>query len=308
MTGVDRAGPLAHPMDNRFKTLSLSWLRENDPHVLVVGLNRPRKRNAINAKMWREIGEAFRLIGSTGDGCRCVLVVGHGKGFCAGIDVSDPSFGLMSSTEEEEEEVDVARKYLKFRPQILEMQSCLTAVEQCSVPVVAAIHGSCIGAGVDLTCCADIRVCAPSTCFAVREVKLGLAADVGTLQRLPKIIGHGSRVRELCLTGQDFDAAEALRIGFVSRLSNTDADLFATATTICQKIANNSPVAVAGTKLSLNYSRDHTVQDGLDHIATYNAAALMTDDLIKAFQNAASSQKQDHDAVIFDNLQRHSRL
>ena len=155
--------------------------------------------------MWREIGEAFRLIGSTGDGCRCALLLGNGKSFCAGIDTSDPDFGLIGGDddddEEEEEEksggpatADVARKFLSFRPKILEMQASLTALEECAVPVVAAIHGACIGAGIDLTCCADIRLSTSSAKFGVREARIGLAADVGTLQRFPKIVGHGSSV------------------------------------------------------------------------------------------------------------------
>jgi delta(3,5)-delta(2,4)-dienoyl-CoA isomerase len=152
-----------------------------------------------NTKMWKEIGEAFRLLGTTGDGCRCIILTGNGKGFCGGIDISDQTF--FSRISGEDPTTDLARKSLAFRPQILEMQSAFTAVEECPVPVVAAIHGACIGAGVDLVCCTDIRICSPNAKFSIREVRLGLAADVGTLQRLPKLMGFSSRVRELCLTG-----------------------------------------------------------------------------------------------------------
>lgn len=123
--------------------------------------------------MWKEIGQVFSTIGTIGDGCRCALLMGSGKAFCAGIDISDPNFGLASmnaSGEDESEESDIARQYLSFRPKILEMQRAFTAVEQCPVPVVAAIHGPCIGAGVDLTSCADIRLCSTSAKFSVREV------------------------------------------------------------------------------------------------------------------------------------------
>ena len=230
--------------------------------------------------MWREIGAIFKTLGSNGNDCRCILLVGEGKSFCAGIDITDESFGLMdakNSNDANENEPDIARRYLSFRSKILEMQACLTAIEECPVPVVAAIHGACIGAGIDLSSCADIRICSPTAKFSVREARLGLAADVGTLQRLPKICGHGSRIRELCLTGEDFDAAEAARIGFVSRV---EEDVFGAAMKVCERIALNSPVAVQGTKLSLNYSRDHSVKEGLDHIAMHNSAALMTDDLM----------------------------
>ena len=153
--------------------------------------------------MWKEIGALFRQIGTIGDGCRCVLLIGNGQGFCGGIDISDRQFfsGIESNIGDDQVSIDVARRSLAFRSQILEMQSAFTAMEECPVPVVAAIHGACIGAGIDLACCADVRVCSPDAKFSVREVRLGLAADVGTLQRLPKIVGFGSRVRELCLSG-----------------------------------------------------------------------------------------------------------
>mmetsp|Transcript_16548 Transcript_16548/g.33899 ORF Transcript_16548/g.33899 Transcript_16548/m.33899 type:complete len:302 (-) Transcript_16548:110-1015(-) len=283
-----------HPFNKLFETLIVCRLA-NAPYVTVVCLDRPRKRNAMNAKMWKEIGDAFRLLGTTGDGCRCVLLLGQGRAFCAGIDTSDQSFNLTGK--ETTDEVDVARRALAFRPQILEMQRSLTAIEECPVPVVAAIHGPCVGAGVDMTCCADVRICSPSARFGVREVRLGLAADVGTLQRLPKIVGHGSRVREICFTGEDFGPDEALRIGFVSRISETESSLGPMAVSVCQAIARNSPVAVTGTKLSLNYSRDHSVADGLEHIATHNAAALITDDIMTSFVSAASGGNSAPDFV-----------
>jgi delta(3,5)-delta(2,4)-dienoyl-CoA isomerase len=248
--------------------------------------------------MWREIGNVFGLLGTEGDGCRCILLTGSGKAFSAGIDTSDPSFFPSP-----DDHVDAARKAISFRPKILEMQRCFTVVENCSVPVVAAIHGSCIGAGMDLACCADIRLCSPSTMFSIREVRLGLAADIGTLQRLPKIVGHASRVRELCLTGEDFDAAEAWRIGLVGRISQTEEHLWPMAIRLCKRIASNSPVAVAGTKLSLNYSRDHTVQEGLAHIASHNSMALLTNDLVASFTAAASGVDP-----TFADLRSHSRL
>ena len=150
--------------------------------------------------MWIEIGSAFRQLGTIGDGCRCIILIGKGKGFCGGIDITDEKFfsGISSNYHTT---TDMARQSLAFRSQILEMQAAFTAVEECPVPVVAAMHGACVGAGVDLVCCADVRVCSPNTKFSVREVRLGLAADVGTLQRLPKLVGFSSRVRELCLTG-----------------------------------------------------------------------------------------------------------
>ena len=293
--------------------------------------------------MWKEIGSVFKLIGTTGDGCRCVLLVGKGKAFCAGIDFLDPDFGLVpipknkaapttlqnitakkkmkatdgmrnnSSTQNMIHNIDTARKFLSFKPKILAMQQAFTDIEECPVPVIAAIHGACIGGGVDLACCADIRMCSSSAVFSVREVRLGLAADVGTLQRFPKICaaGHGSRVRELCFTGGEFGSKEAQRIGFVSRVvggmekEKEEEDLFSTCLKLCNEIAKYSPVAVAGTKSSLNYSRDHSIKEGLEHIAMHNAAALMTDDLTRSFMAASSSNSNEE---IFCNLLPHARL
>ena len=253
--------------------------------------------------MWKEIGHAFKLIGSAGDGCRCVLLVGNGKAFCAGIDISDPNFGLLEASDAGVK-ADTARRYLSFRYKILDMQRALTEVENCAVPVVAAIHGACIGAGIDLSCCADIRICSESAQFGIRETMLGLAADVGTLQRFPKIVAGSSRARELCYTGENFPADEAAAIGFVSRVSSSEKDLLQSAMEVCTKIAGNSPVAVSGTKLSLNYSRDHSVTEGLEHIAMHNSAALMTDDLAASFM----SKSHGGDETPFAHLLAHSKL
>lgn len=214
-----------------------------------------------------------------------MLLLGSGPGFCSGIDVSDARFFAGIESDAADDDSDAARTSIAFAPQIAQMQAAFTALEECPVPVVAAIHGACVGAGVDLACCADVRVCGPDARFSVREVRMGLAADVGTLQRLPKLVGFGSRVRELCLTGDDFGADDAFKIGFVSRVSNATNgdDLMTVANDICRRISRNSPIAVAVTKGSLNYSRDHTVSDGLHHIALQNSSALMYEDLVKAF-------------------------
>ena len=252
--------------------------------------------------MWKEIEDVFSVLGTTGDGCRCLLLTGRGKGFCSGIDTTDEKFfsGIVDSNTDG----DMARKSISFRSQILQMQAAFTAIEACPVPVVAAIHGACVGAGVDMVCCADVRVCSPNAKFSIREVRLGLAADVGTLQRFPKLVGFGSRVRELCLTGDDFTAEDALKIGFVSRISNTDGDLVNVANDICQRISTKSPVAVAVTKASLNYSRDHTVQEGLEHIALQNSTALMSEDLVKSFMMSGAGAAD----IQFAPMQSHSRL
>ena len=285
---------------------------DDSPGVAVVSLNRPRKRNAINSKMWKEIGHVFSEVTYSSDDIRCIALVGSGNAFCAGIDLSDPSFGLMDAGSDDVDDGDeengnsssndVARKAFRFRPQILEMQRAFTALEACPVPVVAIIQGFCIGGGVDLITAADVRICSPNAVFSVREARLGLAADVGTLQRLPKIVGHNSRIRELVFTGEDFGSTEAARIGLVSRISTSNESLVREGLDIARRITSNSPVAVRGSKLSLNYSRDHSVADGLEHIATHNAAALITDDLMNSFAG------KDGDPTRFSPMGPSSRL
>jgi len=308
--GVVAVSKKHHPLDGTFSHLSIAY-HQSLPHVTHVQLNRPRKRNAINAQMWHEIGEAFRQIGTIGDGTRCVLLSGSGKGFCGGIDVTDDKFFAAISPndknndhDDDESSIDTSRKVLAFKPQISQMQAAFTAVEDCPVPVVAAIHGACVGAGVDLACCADVRICSPNTVFSIREVRLGLAADVGTLQRFPQLVGFGSFVKELCLTKDDFTSEDALKIGFVSRISNSESQLFDEVNQIISKIIVNSPVAVTVTKSSLNYSRDHTVREGLDHVAVMNSSALMSDDLVKSFMMTSRAGE----AAEFAPLQPHSRL
>ncbi|KAG0219480.1 putative enoyl CoA hydratase [Mortierella sp. NVP41] len=170
------------------------------------------------------------------------------------------------------------------------LQDSLTAIEICDKAVVAAIHGPCIGGGIDITTACDIRYASKDAYFSVKEVDIGLAADVGSLQRLPKVVGNISWVRELCLTGRNFDSKEALEQGFISKVLPDYAAVVAEAIATAKVIAEKSPVAAIGTKHILNYSRDHTVQEGLDYVATWNQVMLTTPDLPTAA--AAAFQKK----------------
>jgi len=285
---------LPHPLDEDYQYLQVCRYQEN-PHVIVVSLDRPRKLNAIHAVMWREIGDAFSKLGRLGDGCRCVLLRGN-RSFCSGIDFRDPNFSILNGAGGDDDgdgTDDVARKGIAFSSKLRQTQACFTAIETCPVPVVAAMHGVCIGAGIDMVCCADIRLATHDTTFSVREVQLGLAADVGTLQRLPKIVGHSSRVNELCLMGTDFDGTEAHRIGFISRIYESHVALMQGAIRdVCCVIAKHSPLAVTGTKQSLLYTRDHSVQEGLEQIILHNVLALQTDDIIKTLMAKQQQQQK----------------
>jgi Delta3,5-Delta2,4-dienoyl-CoA isomerase len=308
---------IPHPIlhhQYRFLDVSIPLINR---HVIIVSLNRPTKRNAINSEMWSEIRRLFsEHIGRIGDGCRCVILTGSSldtrqekksatsrsassPGFCAGIDISDSNFQVGRNLRANiDNQSDPVIKGISFASTIREMQEAFTALERdCPVPIVAAVHGYCIGAGVDLIAAADIRWCASDAIFSVREVQLGLAADVGTLQRLPKIVSSDSWVRDVCFTGRSFNANEAASVGFVSRVVGVDSSearpfgmnsrdivVHEVLTKLCPMITSLSPVAVQGTKRSLVYSRDHSVADGLQHIADYNILALQSPDLTASFK------------------------
>ena len=269
----------------------------HDAAVLVVALARPRKRNALNARFWKEIGFLFgKQVGRTQAfvAIRSVLLVGEGKAFCAGIDVTDASFfpattpavrDNVSATATSTTSTDVAHVGLRFLPLLRDMQAAFTALETCPVPVVAAIHGACIGAGMDLVTAADVRLATADSVWSVREVVLGLAADVGTLQRLPKICGNQAWVRTLCLTGRTFDGTEAAAQGLVTGpLAKDVTALWRAGLDLCRTMASYSPVAVRGTKQGLLYARDHSVAEGLEQIAAYNMLALQSREMVGGMQ------------------------
>ncbi|XP_005086259.1 delta(3,5)-Delta(2,4)-dienoyl-CoA isomerase, mitochondrial [Mesocricetus auratus] len=262
-------------------------------HVLHVQLNRPEKRNAMNKAFWRELVECFQKISEDSD-CRAVVLSGAGKMFSSGIDVVDMAHLLQTPGD------DAARMAWHLRDLIGKFQKTFTVIEKCPKPVIAAIHGGCIGGAVDLITACDIRYCAQDAFFQVKEVDLGLAADVGTLQRLPKVIGNRSLVNELTFTARKMMADEALDSGLVSRVFPDKEHLLNAAFALAAEISSKSPVAVQGSKINLVYSRDHSVDESLDYMATWNMSMLQTQDIIKSVQ--AAMEKRDPKSVTFSKL------
>lgn len=262
-----------------FSTLAI----EQDGAVATVRLNRPDKANAMNLPMWREIGDAFRWADQE-DSVRVVILAGEGKHFCAGIDLMDFSQVLMGKDKCE------GRKREKLRRLILDMQGCLTAIEACRKPVLAAVHGACIGGAVDMIACCDMRYGSADSYFEIKEIDIGMVADVGTLQRLPHIIGDGV-LRELAYTGRRVEAAEAERIGLINRAFESHEALLDGVLNLARTIAAKSPLAIRGTKEMIKYSRDHSVADSLNYVATWNAAMLISQDIQEAMM--ARMQKRE---------------
>lgn len=253
-------------MTPSFETLALSV----DAHVATVTLNRPDKANSMNAAMWQELQACFEWLDES-DAVRAVVLAGEGRHFCAGLDLGMFE-GLHGASG------DPARRGEAFRRNVLRMQDNLTALERCRKPVLAAIHSTCIGGGIDLVCCADMRYAAEDAWFSVREVDIGMVADVGTLQRLPKLIPDGM-ARELAYTGRSMDAEEAREVGFINRVFENREVMLREVTALARTIAAKSPLVVRGTKEMLLYSRDHSVAEGLNYIATWNAGMMSLRDL-----------------------------
>ena len=254
-----------------------------DGQVAVVTLNRPDKANAMNLQMWQDIRAAMQWVDRT-PAVRVALLHGAGEHFCAGIDLQ-MMMGILPTVKDACE----ARTRENLRNLILDLQDTLTSLERCRKPVLAAIHGACVGGGVDLIACADMRYCAAGTYFSVKEVDLGMVADVGSLQRLPRLIGEGM-VRELAYTGRKLGAAEAGQIGLVNRVFDSPEALLEGVMQLARAIAAKSPLAIRGTKDMLNHARDHSVADGLDRVATWNAAMLLSEDLQAAIRAGLTKQ------------------
>ena len=240
-------------------------------HVAWLVLNRPKQRNTMTMEFFQEMRRIFEEFDADLD-VRVVVIRAQGKSFTAGLDLVAAQALLGDGTAG-------YRDWL--RRKIVELQESITAIEKCRKPVIAAIHGHCIGGGVDLTSACDIRLATKDAIFSIRETRIGIIADIGTLQRVPHIIGQGW-FRELALTGRDWTAEEALKMGYITRLCEDSPALFEEARTLAEEIANLAPLAVQGIKEVANYSRDHGIQQGLEYVAQRNAAVVPNEDMIEA--------------------------
>jgi len=254
-----------------YETLIMT-LKDGIAHVQI---NRPDKANAMSLAVWHEIRTAFSWIDATPE-ARVAVISGSGAHFTSGIDLQM----LMNLGAEIRDDCD-GRMREKLRRTILDLQDTLSSIERCRKPVLAAVHGACIGGGVDLVCACDMRYCSADAYFQIKEIDIGMTADVGTLQRLPKLIGDGM-ARELAYTGRKVAGEEARAIGLVNRVFDSPAALLAGVMEIAATIAAKSPLSIRGAKEMIVYARDHSVADSLNYIATWNAAMLMSADLKEA--------------------------
>ncbi|MGK5093853.1 crotonase/enoyl-CoA hydratase family protein [Deltaproteobacteria bacterium TL4] len=268
-------------METTYETLKVHI----EDHVAQIELHRPDKANAMNRPMWKELKAVFQWV-DTYDEARVVILSGAGKHFTAGIDLEM----LMGLGQEIDKGTCDGRKRENLRRLVLDLQDTFTVIEKCRKPVLAAIHNGCIGGGIDMVSACDMRYCSEDANFCIKEIKLGITADVGTLQRLPRLIPDGM-MRELAYTGRTLYAQEAKQIGLVNQVFKDHETLRQEVRKIAIQIAENSPLALRGSKEMILYVRDHSVEDGLNYIATWNAAMALSDDLQEAMLANMSNRK-----------------
>ena len=254
------------------EVLTCTW----DDDVATLVLDRPEKRNALGPAFWSDLPRFMEHLDGDDD-VRCIVICAAGPHFSVGLDLT--SFGSMGSPGAD---AATARANRATFESILRMQASVSSVAECRKPVVAAVHGYCIGGGVDLIAACDVRLAADDAVFSVRETKMAIVADLGSLQRLPRLIGAG-HVAELALTGKDIDAERAKAIGLVNDVYAGGADgVRKAALDLAAEIAANSPLAVQGTKAVLAANDGRTVAEGLEYVAWWNSLYLRSDDLREA--------------------------
>jgi enoyl-CoA hydratase len=249
---------------------------EREGPIAHLVMNRPDRSNAMSPDFWRELPRLMDELGRDPT-VRCAMISGEGRNFTGGMDLS--AFADIARLFEQEP----GRAAHAMRQTILDLQDAFNAIERVPFPVVAAVHGACIGAGVDLITACDLRIAAADAFFAIEEIHIGMAADVGTLQRLPKLIAPAVAA-ELAYTGRRFSAEEARGFGLLSAVHADRDAVLAAGFELARAISAKSPLAIAGIKRNLAYARDHSVADGLDYIATWNGGMLRAGDLMAAVQ------------------------
>jgi len=248
-----------------------------------VRMTRPDEFNSMNKAFWSELPHLVETL-SDNASARVIVLSGEGKHFCAGMDLAN--FTSSNSSPNTHKGMLSESAYRVT----LDLQHTITCLEKARMPVISAIQGACIGGGVDLATATDLRYCTKDAFFCIQEINIGMAADVGTLQRIPRLVPEGI-VRELAYTGRRFMPEEALKHGLVNEIFDTKEEMMMAVMNIAEEIASKGPLAIAGTKESLNYGRDHSTEESLNHIALWNNAMGIGDEMSVAFK--AKADKKD---------------
>ncbi len=249
-----------------------------------IEFNRPDKANALSERMWFELKDACQWLDET-PAARVGILSGRGRHFCAGIDLE-----MLQALQAAVKDLPPGHRQERLYQRIVALQACVSALETCRKPILASIHGACVGGGIDLITACDLRYATIDARFSVKEIDIAIVADVGTLQRLPRIVGEGV-ARELVLTGREFTGLEAAQMQLVNRTFANQQELSLEVERIATAIAQKSPLAIRGTKETLNFSRDHSVAEGLAYVAAKNASLLFAPDVAEATTALAARRR-----------------
>ena len=248
---------------------------EIDDGIAHLSMNKPDTFNSMTRIFWKELPDIIKDIDKNSK-ARVIVLSGQGKHFSAGMDLAN-----FAPSEKTSEKKDPARLREAFYHEVLELQDAFTALEECRMPTIAAIQGACVGGAIDMVAACDMRYCTENAFFKIAEVDIGIAADVGTLQRLPTLIPIGV-VRELAYTGRKFNSAEAKTLGLVNEVYDSEENLHAEVNKISKTIASKSPLVTRVIKKQINYARDHSVKDSLDYHAAWNSSLISGSDMEEA--------------------------
>lgn len=261
------------------------YLVEKHPPIARVFLNRPEKKNAMGPAAWLEPVDIFTDLDNDPE-IRVVILAGKGACFSAGIDLME----MVPQLPELMDKNQTGATKWKFLPKIKQLQDGISAVERCRKPVIAAIHGHCLGAGLDMATACDIRICSEDALFSLKEAAVGFVADVGVLQRIPLIVGQG-HARELAYTARTIPASKAKEILLVNEICRDHESLLKRAEELALEIADNSPLAVQASKDVLNFCVGKSIDDGLKYVASISANIIPSNDLMEAVTAFAEKRK-----------------
>ena len=264
-----------------------------------IRFNRPEKRNSMNEDFWNLFPKEVEELDNSGD-IRALIVSSTGPHFSSGIDLNM----FKDDVVEDESKHELGRSRGYFIQQLHYLQNAASCLEAARFPVIAAIQGGCIGGGIDLVTAADMRICTKDAFFLIEEINVGLAADIGTIQRLPKIIPAGI-AREWTMMGEKVSADRAKEVGLVSSLHENQEEMLKSAFETAEKLASKTPLAMWVTKEVLNYSRDHSVKEGLENVALWNAAMLHKEDVMTTMMSKMQKKKPEYRNLRDKNFLKH---